>query len=326
MSVLFDYRRLALSVGATLVALAVGRGACAQQTAPVVPVAAKAASETPPATWQEHWFEHNQLLKRVAGNGDVSLYFDDNVPATQADWMLPFLTELWNYTRKTYGPFGTKGGHLYAVFHQDRYSGGHPATYLDASHDWRNVIDCGPGPWDANRRGVVDIPSHEVAHIVEGASRGVRESPAFGIWHDSKWAEIYQYDAYRALKRDADAQRLYDKFMAGQDDFPRSGTHWFRDWFYPLWDKYGHARVMANYFRLLSEQFPTELKERDGRLVKSYTREMNWGEYIHFMSGAAGHNLKPLATQAFGWPDDWETQYQKARTEFPKIRYKESAK
>ncbi len=44
---------------------------------------------------------------------------------------------------------------------------------------------------------------------------------------------------------------------------------------------------------------------------------MNWGEYVHFMSGAAGRDLKPLATKAFGWPGEWEEkQHQKARTEF----------
>jgi len=50
---------------------------------------------------------------------------------------------------------------------------------------------------------------------------------------------------------------------------------------------------------------------------------MNWGEFIHFMSAAAAKNLKPLATKAFGWPADRETQFKKARTEFPEISYPE---
>jgi hypothetical protein len=273
---------------------------------------------SPPETWQEHWFEHNQLLHRVAYNDEVALYFDKDMPSSAAEWMLPFLTKLWHYTKETYGSFGPDGG-LYAVFHQGRYSGGHPSTYLDASHDYRNVIDCGPGPWDGTRTGIIDIPSHEVGHIVEGASRDIRESPAFDLWGDSKWAEFYQYDAYVALGRDADASRLFERFSRNTDSFPRAGTHWFRDWFYPLWHDYGHAKVMVNFFRLLSQNFPTELQD-DGK-IKAYSRRMNWGEYIHFMSGAAGTDLKPLATKAFGWPPEWETQYQKARTEFPKIKY-----
>jgi hypothetical protein len=48
---------------------------------------------------------------------------------------------------------------------------------------------------------------------------------------------------------------------------------------------------------------------------------MNWGEYIHFMSGAAGTDLKPLATTAFGWSDVREAQYQEAKKDFPAVTY-----
>ena len=48
---------------------------------------------------------------------------------------------------------------------------------------------------------------------------------------------------------------------------------------------------------------------------------MNWGEFVHIMSGAAGQDLKLLATKAFGWPGEWEAQYEKARKDFPAIRY-----
>jgi hypothetical protein len=44
---------------------------------------------------------------------------------------------------------------------------------------------------------------------------------------------------------------------------------------------------------------------------------MNWGEFIHFWSGAAGVNLKPLATSAFGWTSTFETQFNQARIDFP---------
>lgn len=44
---------------------------------------------------------------------------------------------------------------------------------------------------------------------------------------------------------------------------------------------------------------------------------MNWGEFIHFWSGAAGVSLKPLATTAFGWTTDFETQFNQARIDFP---------
>ena len=48
---------------------------------------------------------------------------------------------------------------------------------------------------------------------------------------------------------------------------------------------------------------------------------MNWGEFVHFMSGAAHTNLKPLATTAFGWTADQDAQFQKAETDYPDITY-----
>jgi len=48
-----------------------------------------------------------------------------------------------------------------------------------------------------------------------------------------------------------------------------------------------------------------------------YSRDMNWGEFVHFWSGAAGTNLKTLATNAFGWPSAWETMFQQAQRDFP---------
>jgi hypothetical protein len=273
------------------------------------------ASRTPPETWQEHWFEHKELLKRVDYNADVAIYFDARVKPEAKRWITPFMTKLWQYTKATYGPFGPEG-RLYCIFHEGQYSGGHPSTYFDASHDFRNVSDSGPGPWDAP---AYDIPSHEVGHVVEGASNGVHGSPAFPLWHDSKWIEIYQYDAYKALGMTADAQRLFDKFTATEDDFPRAGSHWFRDWYYPIWRDYGHAKVLAAYFKLLAKHYPKKT-EGNGR-TKAYAHDMNWGEYVHFMSGAAGRDLKPLATKAFGWPDEWERQYREAKKKFPLVRY-----
>jgi hypothetical protein len=262
----------------------------------------------PPDTWQEHWFEHVQLLELVDYNDDVAIYFDDDVTREGTEWLLPFMTQVWRYTKDTYGQFG--GDRLYAVFHQDKYSGGHPSTYFDDSHDFRDTIDCGPGPWTSPAYG---IPSHEAGHIVEGASRGVHGSPAFGLWGDSKWMEFYQYDVYVAIGMTDEAEKVFAQFSAGTDDFPRAGTHWFRDWFYPLWRDHGHAQVMVKYFQLEAQYFP-----KNGH---DYARGMNWGEYVHFTSGAAGVNLVPLATTAFGWPADREAEYQAAKSEFPAITY-----
>jgi hypothetical protein len=268
----------------------------------------------PVATWTEHWFEHVQVLQRVAYNDDVALYFDPDVPATAADWLLPFMTKVWRYTRQTYGEFknATTDGRLYQISHQGRYSGGHPSTYFDASHDFRNVSDCGPGPW--TNKGY-DIPTHEVSHVIEGSVNGVAGSPQFGLWGDSKWAEFYLYDVFVALGMTADAQRVYNAFMNGSDSFPQAGTKWFRDWFYPLWRDHGHAQVMVKYFKLLSQHFP---KNAAGN---RYSRNMNMGEFVHFMSGAAKTNLRAQAATAFGATHPTDAEFAKAQADFPQITY-----
>jgi hypothetical protein len=285
------------------------------QAGDVPPLGDASRSMAAPASpWMEHWFEHVQSLKLVDYNDDVAVYFDDDVPRTGTDWILPFMTKLWQYSKATYNLPPDSKNRLFTIFHQGKYGGGHPSTYFDADHDNRNVTDCGPGPWTGNGTGgVLDIPSHEAGHVVEGANNGIHGSPAFPIWGDSKWMEFYQYDAYKALGLEADAQRLFNRFTGTTDSFPRAGTRWFRDWFYPLWRDHGGAQVMVRFFKLLSMYFP-----KNGT---SYSRDLNMGEFVHFMSGAAGTNLKDQATMAFGWPAQSETQFNQARTTFSMITY-----
>jgi hypothetical protein len=245
----------------------------------------------------------------------VAIYFDDNMPRDGMEWLLPFLTRAWQYTKKAYGEFGPDP-RLFAILHQGKYGGGHPSTHFDASHDHRNVTDCGLTSWD---RQSIDIVSHEIGHIVEGANHNVQESPGFEVWKDSKWIEFYQYDLYMALGLRDDARRLFERFSKHGDDFPRPDTHWFRDFFFPLWRDHGHAQVMVRFFELLARHFPKEPEASEKHL--RYSRRMNWGEFIHFMSGAAQKDLRPLARKAFGWPADWEVEFSKARIEHPEIRY-----
>ncbi|HEY1201968.1 MAG TPA: hypothetical protein VGE79_13345, partial [Niastella sp.] len=264
-------------------------------------------SQTPPATWQEHWFEHNQLLNRKFYDNDVAVYYDNDV-SSSVTWPYTYMGDVWRYTKNVYGSFGTDP-HLFAIFHTNKYSGGHPSTYFDASHDNRNVIDVGAGPWTSGTGGDLDITTHEVAHIVEGASKGIHGSPAFPIWGDSKWAEIFIYDVYLGLGKTSEATRWYNQLQNTTDNFPVAGTHWFRDWFYPIYHNYGGTQVLNRFFQYLAQYFP--------KSGNSYSRDMNWGEFIHFWSGAAGVSLKPLATAAFGWTSTFETQFNQARNDFP---------
>lgn len=289
---------------------AAGPGDASNEIGPVTP----GSGPMPPPTWKEHWFDHTQDLALFEYDEHAAIYVDGDVNRQQAKWLLPWMSQIWQYTKKTYGDGFGPDLRLFSIHHQGRYGGGHPSYYFDASHDNRNVSDCGPGPWDDNA-GARDMTSHEVAHVVESANNGAQGSPSFPIWMDSKWAEIYQYDLYLALGRQADAQRVFNRFNGTSDGFPRPGTRWFRDWFYPLWKDHGGSQLMPRYFKLVAQHFS---KRADG---KRFARDLNFGEYVHFTSGAAGKDLKALATAAFGWPAEREAQFQKARTDFPMVTY-----
>jgi hypothetical protein len=267
------------------------------------PLARCVGGPEPPASWQEHWFEHEQLLTRVFHDDCVAIYFDADVDRDEAAWLFPYVSRIWEYSLATYGAMGEE--RLFVIFHQGKYGGGHPSYWYDASHDNRNVADQGGNDWS---QGNYDLVSHEIGHVVEStAPYPRRSSPAFGLWGDSKWAEFYQYDLYVALGMTEHAEAVFDRFTNASDDFPRPGTRWFRDWFHPLWRDHGGAQVMVNFFRLLHDHY-------DGGA-------MNWGEYVHFSSGAAGTDLVALATEAFGWPDEWQQQLEEARAEFPEVTY-----
>ncbi len=219
--------------------------------------------------------------------------------------------DVWRYVKQTYGDMNGGGNdpRLFAIFHTNKYGGGHPAYYFDSSHDYRNVIDIGAGPWDSSTGWNLNATVHEIGHIVESATNSTQGSPCFSLWQDSKWCEIFNYDVYVGLGKTSEANRWYNEMINSTDSFPRAGTQWFKNWFYPIWSQYGRSAVLSNFFRLMSQHFP-----KNGR---TYARNMNWGEFVHFWSGAAGTNLKPLATNAFGWPSEWETQWQQARINFP---------
>jgi hypothetical protein len=268
------------------------------------------------STWQENWFDHTQLLQKVYGDTSLVVYYDNDVPRT-ITWPNTFLKEVWQYSRRTYGyDFGPEKT-LYAVFHVGRHGGGHPGYYYSSRHGNRNVIDCGSpntNAWVTGTGNDLDLVTHEIGHIVESAANGTKGSPAFAIWKDSKWMEIYIYDVYLGLGRTADAQRWFNLMQGQVDNFPQAGTQWFKNWFYPIYNQYGGAAVLNKFFKLVAAHFP---KNGD----RLFTRDMNWGEFIHFWSGAAGVNLKPLATTAFGWPAQWETEFNTARTTFTGFSY-----
>src|SRR5258706_12293942 len=60
----------------------------------------------PPSTWQEHWFEHNQLLQLKFNDSSVAVYFD-NDGNSSITWPNPYLSHERNYTKAAYASFGS---------------------------------------------------------------------------------------------------------------------------------------------------------------------------------------------------------------------------
>ncbi|HEY0715146.1 MAG TPA: hypothetical protein VGF45_20870, partial [Polyangia bacterium] len=269
----------------------------------------------PSATWQETWFEHVEPLKLNAHDAHAVVYFDGAVTPATAAWVQPFLAKVWKYAKDTYGAFGTDP-RVYLVAHQGtRYPGSHSAGYQDASHGNRNVLDFNQMTW-TQTPAAMNALARVAASIVESHNNGIRGNPGFGIW-GFKLRDLFEYDFYVGVGMTTEAKATYDRLLLASDSSPRAGTFWYRDWFLPLWNNYGKARLMPKFFSLLAQHYP---KVSDGA-GRRYDRSLNFGEYVHFMSGAAGTNLKSLATQAFGWTADMEAQFTKARSEFAGVTY-----
>ena len=272
------------------------------------------AAGDPPASWQEHWFDHRQLLELYYSDGDCAIYLDPDVRRREVRWLPGYIGQVWRYAKATYGDEFGPDPRIYSIHHAWRHGGGHAGYYVSPVHDYHNVSDCGLNTWREREPLARELPAHEIGHSVESANNGRHGSPAYEIWGDSKWAEFFIYDLYTGLGLEREAKDVYRRFSGNADDFPRRGTHWFRDWFFPLWRDCGQAAVMDRFFRLLARDFP---RDADG----TYTRRMNWGEYIHFSSGAAAADLRGQAARAFGWPDEWTGQLERAREQFPGVTY-----
>ncbi|GAA4792696.1 hypothetical protein GCM10023231_21080 [Olivibacter ginsenosidimutans] len=274
----------------------------------------------PPETWQEHWFEHKQVVKRIFYNDRIAVYFDDDVDTVATRWMFPFIDSVWTYTRSVYGDFGPSDttNRLFAIFHTDKYGGGHPFMYYDDSHDNRNGIDIGSGAdaWIKQTNWETNTIIHEISHVVEFISKNVVESPAFTVWGDSKWAEIFVYDVYKHLNRPKKLNDAFNDFSNGTDNFPRANTAWFRNWFYPIYTQHEEAKVLNGFFEKLAEAFPKKAHPVVGH---EYERRMNLGEFVHFWSAAAGANLSTRARLAFG--SDWLDDFAKAQAQFGSLKY-----
>jgi hypothetical protein len=283
-------------------------------------VAPPIISAVPQKMWQEHWLGHNDLLTRTYYDDEITVYVGSDADST-IKWYYPLMNNVWKYVKKTYGDFGSDK-RLNVIIHGPEYLGengyflGGQVPYLDSDSEYKNLIDISAQVW-TDQDGLTPAMIHETGHIVEGASDGVKGSPAFDIWKDSKWMDMYIYDVYLGLGMDDKAKAWYDAYQTDVQSYPREGTYWFKDWWYPIYSNHGQTALLVKYFKLLADNFP---KNKTARAYE-FTRRMNMGEFIHFWSGAAGVNLKAQATIAFGWTQEWEQELKNAQEDFPNVKY-----
>jgi hypothetical protein len=269
----------------------------------------------PDKTWKEHWFEHKSDLTLAYYNQEITVYKDDAVGA-DITWPYQLMTDVWKYTKKTYGTMG-EDPRLYVVLHGGAYGTmGRFLPYFDEEGDFRNVVDLSTDNYNYK---LFAEPAliHETGHVVESATNGVKGSPAFNIWGDSKWNDMFIYDVYLGLGMKDQAVAWHNSYMAERTPYPRAGTYWFRDWWMPIYTKYGQSAVLSKYFVVLSKNFPKVPHVKGFE----FNGSLNMGEFVHFWSGAAGVSLKAQAILAFGWTDEWDAQFKQAQIDYPNVTY-----
>ena len=101
----------------------------------------------PSATWQEHWFDHRQLLRLYHSDEHCAIYVDPDVRRAEIRWLPRFINVTWQYSKATYGDAFGSDPRIYSIHHAGRHGGGHAGYYVSLVHDYHNVSDCGLGTW-----------------------------------------------------------------------------------------------------------------------------------------------------------------------------------
>ena len=172
----------------------------------------------PPESWQEHWFDHRQLLRLYESDEHCAVYLDPDVRRAEVRWLPRYISAAWHYSKATYGDAFGPDPRIYSIHHAGRHGGGHAGYYVSPVHDYHNVSDCGLDTWRESNTLARELPAHEIGHSVESANNGTHGSPAYEIWGDSKWAEFYIYDLYTALGMHRDARRVHRQFAGNRSE------------------------------------------------------------------------------------------------------------
>ncbi|HEY0467833.1 MAG TPA: hypothetical protein VGC79_26715, partial [Polyangiaceae bacterium] len=284
--------------------------------------------QTPPETWTETgWYDgHDRLLTRRPLDSDIAMYTDPYVTPTSVDWLRPILNQNFQFAKAAYGSLSDPM--LFVIAEQDGrpedtrdiYGGGGVVYVSSPEAYYRNISFAASGDWtDQNALWNINALTHELGHIVESNNNGWFDSPSFSAWGDSKWCEIFVWDvfAHSTTLPKGWADRTFSELNSAVDDY---GNHWFRDFTYPLYQgtlgntsasRKGSA-LYSRYFQLLAQYLPKRNSTYGGK-------QMTVGEYLHFMSAAAGVNLEAQAKIAFRWTPELELQFANAQLQFPQV-------
>lgn len=305
-----------------------------------------ATCTTPNDEWPETWpnfnFDngyHTGNLVCKYSNDDIAIFVnpaDVNAEGKSMldldlSWMYEPYTKMWVAIRETYkdsyGEYLVSDPKLYIVphYHADGGGLGRLFQYRDQDQLFRNIVHISVGknsgwrwennPGNGSTNFLYDVTTHEIGHIIEGIGSGKKNSPFYAVWLDSKWAEIFQYDIFG--KMDPYHQQVWHReyMQLGKhaEQKPAPGAEWYAKWLYPTYRDFGGDQLFLRFFALLGEHYA----QRNGELLGNG----NLGEYVHFMSGAAGHDVTAYAKDAFGWCDEWELQLTEARRRYSAVTY-----
>ena len=243
----------------------------------------------------------------------VAVYYDEFLPE-EFSWPGKFISDLWKYTRATYG-IDSKGedGTLLAILHGKKPEWKSTVqTHYDAAGQCRNIIEVSASKhtseWFIKNGPILDNITGQVATLVLNLYRGGHQYPVYGDYEEEALKSIMMYDMYRGLGLKREEFRFYDQAVAKSTNYPKKNTFWFRDWYYPIYKDQGNV-VLNKYLRKNLEFFSKDY-HKNGYIPVSL------GQFVHVWSSVTGVDLKPRAELLFGWSLTDEYQFVDAKTKF----------
>ena len=81
-------------------------------------------------------------------------------------------------------------GVVFARYQAGSWRAGAP-SFGNPDTKYHNVIEMYDADWNTPSALKLDVIAHEIGHTIEFAGYGTLDSPAYFLWHDSKWCEIF---------------------------------------------------------------------------------------------------------------------------------------